>query len=251
MNIVKIYDKYRMYIKAAIIVIVIFAAGVLYCCKQSDTSTDKPNGRYALKQEVSSVKDVDSVDDSAGVNDSGIARDDTDGSIDISQREEYGKTGTDSEESLIYVYLYGEVNNPGVVACRMDSRVYEIVQLCGGYTTDADVARINPVQRISDGQKIYIPKIGEEYSQDMYGDSSSHIDSMYSESDNKSANDRININTASKEQLVTLPGIGDSRAGDIISYRSKHGSFKSIEDIKNVPGIKDGAFSKIKDYICV
>ena len=64
-------------------------------------------------------------------------------------------------------------------------------------------------------------------------------------------NTRININTAAEEQLVTVPGIGTSRAEDIISYRSKNGSFKSIEDIKKVPGIKDGAFAKIKDYICV
>ena len=252
MNIIKIYNQYRTYIKAAIIVIIVLVAGVVYYCKQSNTSADKQNGKYALKQEASSVKDVDNVDNSTGVKDSETVQDDTDSAaIDISQRAEYGKTDADSKEGLIYVYLYGEVNNPGVVACSMDSRIYEVVQLCGGYTSDADVAKINPVQKVSDGQKIYIPKFGEEYNQEIYDDGISNTVSPYQESGNQSVNSRININTASKEQLVTLPGIGESRAGDIISYRSKHGSFKSIDDIKNVPGIKDGAFSKIKDYICV
>ena len=92
--------------------------------------------------------------------------------------------------------------------------------------------------------KIYIPYIGEEYKSEY------QVTSVY-EGTKSQTGGLININTATKEQLVTLPGIGESRAEDIIRYRSEQGSFKSIEDIKNVSGIKDGAFGKIKDYICV
>ena len=90
-----------------------------------------------------------------------------------------------------------------------------------------------------------------QYDDDSYKASQEYAASLYGDYGVSQQNTRININTAAKEQLVTLPGIGTSRAEDIISYRSKNGSFKSIEDIKNVPGIKDGAFAKIKDYICV
>ena len=164
--------------------------------------------------------------------------------------------GTQEDKELIYVYVYGEVNNPGVVGCKKDSRVYEVVELCGGYTEDANESCINPVRKVSDGEKIYIPYVGEDYSQGIYDDDSYKVSQEYAASSYgdygaSQQNTRININTAAKEQLVTLPGIGTSRAEDIISYRSKNGSFKSIEDIKKVPGIKDGAFAKIKDYICV
>ena len=148
-----------------------------------------------------------------------------------------------------------KINNPGVVGCKKDSRVYEVVELCGGYTANANESCINPVRKVSDGEKIYIPYVGEDYSQGIYDDSykasQEYAASLYGDYGASQQNTRININTAAKEQLVTLPGIGTSRAEDIISYRSKNGSFKSIEDIKNVPGIKDGAFAKIKDYICV
>lgn len=217
MNIIKLYNQYKTYIRCFAAVIIILVTGVLYYSLHGDSKDKSREDVYISRKDESQVSDIAL------------------------------KDVTDSEdEEMIYVYVYGEVNSPGVIGCKKDSRVYEAVVLCGGYTADADESSVNPVRKVSDGQKIYIPHKGEDYSQEIYENDSYMTSQEYKETDK-----RININTATKEQLVTLPGIGASRAEDIISYRSKNGSFKSIEDIKNVSGIKDGAFAKIKDYICV
>lgn len=251
MNIIKLYNQYKTYIRCFAAIIIISVTGVLYYglhggskdksrediyTSGRNTSSDISSGFSAQDTALSDVTDAGAED----VRDSDL--------VDAAVHKD---TMTDEEQ--IYVYVYGEVNSPGVVACKKDSRVYEVVMLCGGYSADADESIVNPVCKVSDGQKIYIPYKGEDYSQEIYGDDSYMTSQEYevSHNDTKGISKLININTATKEQLVTLPGIGASRAEDIISYRSKHGSFKSIEDIKNVSGIKDGAFAKIKDYICV
>ena len=96
---------------------------------------------------------------------------------------------------------------------------------------------LNQAEKLSDGQKIYVPTISES-----------------EESDNASgisADGKVNINRATAEELMTLPGIGESKANDIISYRETNGSFAKIEDIMNIPGIKDGVFNKISGSITV
>jgi competence protein ComEA len=232
MDIVKIFNKYRIYTKYAVITIIILVCGLLY---------------YGSKHKnVAGSDDIYSFDnnqatDTSSTQEELYTKDTSQTAAGLSQDIE--------DKGLIYVYIYGEVESPGVVECTEGLRVYEAVGLCGGYTDEADVGRINPVRKVSDGDKIYIPRIGEEYSADSYSDTVSD-EASYAGGE-KSGGSLININTATKEQLVALSGIGDSRAEDIISYRSKHGSFKSIEDIKNVPGIKESTFSKIKDYICV
>ena len=226
MNIIKLYNQYKTYIRCFAVAIIVLVTGALYYGMHGSGKDKSGADRASV-----SIVDSDSLD-------AAVLR------------------GTQEDKELIYVYVYGEVNNPGVVGCKKDSRVYEVVELCGGYTANADESCINPVRKVSDGEKIYIPYVGEDYSQGIYDDDSyktsqEYAASLYGDYGASQQNTRININTAAKEQLVTLPGIGTSRAEDIISYRSKNGSFKSIEDIKNVPGIKEGAFAKIKDYICV
>lgn len=109
---------------------------------------------------------------------------------------------------------------------------------------------------MSDGQKIYIPKIGEviseqseltEYITSDFGDNE-----LIEESNNiESGGEKVNINTANQTELETLPGIGPSTAQKIIDYRNKNGKFEAIEDIQNVKGIGDGKYEEIKDDICV
>ena len=108
--------------------------------------------------------------------------------------------------------------------------------MAGGFSEDADRTYINLADSVKDGQKLYVPKLGEVLPQEQAGG----IEAA-----------KININTATSQQLMTLPGIGESRAKDIIDYRQKNGKFKSISDIKKISGIKDAAFDKIKDLICV
>lgn len=142
---------------------------------------------------------------------------------------------TNSVHEEIYVYVCGCVNNPGVVSLKVDSRIYEVIELAGGFSTDADINAINQAEFVKDGQKIYIPAIGESMN--------------YAEGTETSG--LVNINTAGISELTTLPGIGESRAQSIIDYRNINGPFSDISEIMNISGIKQSAFDKIKSYITV
>ena len=128
--------------------------------------------------------------------------------------------------------------------------------MAGGSLEDADLTKVNLAYTISDGQKIYIPKVGEFISSQ--GEFSEYISSEFGNNDlieNEngitSGGEKVNINTANQTELETLQGIGPSTAQKIIDYRKKNGKFESIEDVQNVKGIGDGKFEDIKDNICV
>ncbi|MEG0988330.1 MAG: helix-hairpin-helix domain-containing protein [Clostridium sp.] len=135
----------------------------------------------------------------------------------------------------ILVHVCGEVISPGVYEMEVGSRIYEAVERAGGCTTDAASDFLNMAQVLEDGMKIMVPDCKAAEAILEQGDTSA----------------KININTASKEQLMTLKGIGESRAEDIISYRKEYGSFDKIEDIMKVAGIKEAAFQKIRENITV
>lgn len=140
-----------------------------------------------------------------------------------------------TEAEYIYVYVCGQVNSPGVVSLTSGARIYEAIEAAGGMTGEAQVNAVNQAELVIDGQMIYVPGIDEEYVVD----------------DDLSGDGLVNINTAGVDELMTLPGIGESRANAIIDYRESAGDFVTIEDIMQVSGIKDSAFGKIKDYIKV
>lgn len=140
----------------------------------------------------------------------------------------------------IYIYVCGEVRNPGVYKLEAGSRINHAIFAAGGMTDAAADTYLNQAELLVDGQKIYVPNKEEVKEQDLVSDGSSEV-----------ADDRININTADKSQLTTLSGIGDSRAEAIIAYRETVGSFKTIEEIQKIDGIKEGIFAKIKDKIKV
>ena len=134
----------------------------------------------------------------------------------------------------IYVYVSGCVMNPGVYILPDGSRIYDAVNAAGGVTSEGDESLMNPVNIISDGDRIVVPQ-----KKDITEEKGS-ID-----------NGVVNINQAAVAELTTLPGIGETRAKAIIAYRDKHGSFSKPEDIMKVSGIKEGTFEKIKDFISV
>ncbi len=142
-----------------------------------------------------------------------------------------------TDKKQICVYIVGEIVNPGVYTLDEDSRVCDVVALAGGFTEYAAKEYINLAGRLSDEQQVIVYSLEEVKDKDI----------SIMEEDNS----RININTATKEMLMTLPGIGESRAMDIISYREENGGFSAIEDIMKISGIKEAAFSKIKDLITV
>ena len=144
----------------------------------------------------------------------------------------------------IVVDVEGAVVSPGVVTLTEGSRVYEAVEAAGGMAESADHGKVNLAEKVSDGMAVYIPFQGEEQSGLAPGISSGQTSSSGS-------GGLININTADKSALMQLPGIGEVYAQSIIDYRQSVGTFQKIEDIKNVSGIGDGRYEKIKDKITI
>lgn len=146
-----------------------------------------------------------------------------------------------NELSRIVVDVKGEVVNPGIYEASPDERIQDLITRAGGFRKKADQSKVNLAQKIKDEMVIYVPKIGEK---------TSDI-SLNSPTDSVNSTEKVNINNATSEQLQTISGIGPSKAAAIIEYREKQGLFKRIEDIKNVTGIGDKTFEKLKDAITV
>jgi competence protein ComEA len=144
---------------------------------------------------------------------------------------------TEVERETIYVHVCGEVKCPGVYELEAGSRVYEAIEAAGGVTSKAAEDALNQAEILEDGQKIQV--LSKE--------------AVHREQQNTdlNADGKMNINSASKEELMTLPGVGESKADAIIRYRSENGNFKSIEEIMEIEGIKEGVFKKIEDQITV
>ncbi|GAA0698267.1 helix-hairpin-helix domain-containing protein [Paraclostridium ghonii] len=149
----------------------------------------------------------------------------------------------------ISIYISGAVNSPGVVELKSNDRLMEGVKLCNGLTEEADTNRINLAMKVKDEGHYIIPKVGEEI---MINESDVETENK-NEDTSSEANEKnkININSASMEELDSLPGIGEVTAQKILDYREENKEFKSIDEIKNVKGIGENKFNDLKDYICI
>ena len=153
---------------------------------------------------------------------------------------------TEAMDPAFVVHVCGEVVNPGIYELPAGSRIYEAVKAAGGFTENAEEESVNLASPIEDGVQIRI------YSKDeaeTLAAGAAPFDGFEASGEGKEP--VVNLNTATKEELMTLSGIGESRAEDIIRYREENGGFQNIEDIMKVSGIKDAAFQKIKDRITV
>lgn len=153
----------------------------------------------------------------------------------------------------ITVYVSGEVNKSGVVTLKEGDRLAVAVEKLGGTTKKADLNNINLAIRVKDEEHYIIPKIGEAKQEDLKDvNNTKDIENAEIKNENtEKDSSKININTATLEELDKLPGVGEATANKIISHREENGQFKNIEDIKNVNGIGDKKFEKMKELICV
>ena len=135
------------------------------------------------------------------------------------------------EESAGCVYICGAVENAGIYEFKEGARLYELIKEAGGLDEEADADAVNLAMEVKDGEQIRIPYIGETL-----GIAEEKL---------------VDINKAGVEELCTIPGIGEARATAIIEYRESSGGFTEIEELKNISGIKDATFNKIKPYVCV
>jgi competence protein ComEA len=166
-------------------------------------------------------------------------------SADTAEELEYSdESGAESSEQIqvIFVDIGGAVEKPGVYQVSKDTRLFEVIDMAGGLTEDADTDHVNRASFVEDGQKIIIPVKGS-------GDTEG-VESASAAEPTAADNGLVNINAASADELKTLNGIGDVMAERIIQYRTVK-PFKSIEDIMSVDGIGSKIYEKIKDHITV
>lgn len=180
-------------------------------------------------------------------------------------------------ENKIKVYITGEVHNPGLYEIAENSRIADAIQVAGNLTENAFIDKINLAYVLEDGMKIYIPNkkdkndvtdetttyVTKETDGQIVSGGSKNSGGNTNEKSSTTSNatksstastkstEKININSATQTELETLPGIGSSTALKIINYRKENGKFKTIEEIKNVKGIGDAKYEKIKELIKV
>ena len=167
------------------------------------------------------------------------------------------------EIDIYKVDIKGEVNTPGIYSLTSDSRVIDVIEKAGGLTEQADTSVINLSKKINDEMVIIIYSEEEVREFEKTKEKEKQVEEKcIQKDDNSLKNDacittntmptgKVNINTASKEELMTLNGIGEAKANDIIKYRETNGNFETIEDIKKIEGIGDSIFAKIQEDITV
>lgn len=158
-------------------------------------------------------------------------------------------TGFQEEPVEVYVDVCGAVAAPGVYKLEEGSRVFHAIEAAGGYLPEAAQGYVNQAGILGDGQQIFVPT--EEELADTSSPWNPAGSNAVTRGNTSPGDSRVNINLAGEDELMTLTGIGASRARAIISYREANGPFSSIEDIMKVEGIKEGTFAKIKDEIIV
>ena len=215
------------HIKTAAAVCFFLLAGVFYCAAQ---------GSRGVSEDFRTA-DADVSEAAAG----------TESETAAGEREE---TESSTEPKTIHVHVCGAVKHAGVYLLYEHSIVEDAVKAAGGVLDDGAADYLNLAGSIHEGDKIYVPFLKDL--ENPYGLTADPDHSPGSSESVQGQNDGlIDLNTADRNQLMTLTGIGESRADAIIAYRSDHGNFQKIEDIMKVSGIKEGAFNKIKDQIKV
>lgn len=218
-------------IKCALPAVVIIA-GVLWYLLSNEVVSD--NGKRGTVIELRQEDDISGEEKTVGRNESAE-----------STAESKGQPESETTiQVFINVHVCGAVLNPGVYRLPEGARVIHAIEAAGGVSAGAAGDYLNLASLVRDGTRIYVPTRTE-------------VEAGFSETvsyvgeEDSTESTKININTATKEELVKLPGIGEGKAESIISYREENGGFKSIEDIMLIGGIKEAIFNRIKDYIKV
>lgn len=163
--------------------------------------------------------------------------------IDMTAQTDVPDTESDDTEEVCYVYICGAVVHPGVYAFPTGSRIYEVIEAAGGMTEESDDTLVNQAELVTDGMmiRIYTQAEADEL----------RLKEGDTAEGRAQSDGRVDINSASVTELMMLPGIGSAKAEAIVVYREEYGAFSSIEDLMNIPGIKEGVFRQIREHIKV
>ena len=168
-------------------------------------------------------------------------------------KEEEKEKNEEKEEETpkeIIIHITGAVENEGIVRLKEGSRIIDAIEAAGGLTSEVNLKKVNLAYTVQDGQKIYIPKTSDIDAEIGIDAKTGEAVIVYNGTE-EGTTGKININTATLNELLSLSGVGESTAEKIIEYRKENGRFKTIEEIKNVSGIGNLKYESIKDYICV
>ena len=146
-------------------------------------------------------------------------------------------TISSEDADYITVFVCGAVKNEGVYELEVGARANDGLEAAGGFSEDADTVAVNLADVLEDGQKLYFPVSGEQLTDASGAGQETSEQSL------------VNINSADAAELMTLPGIGEAKASQIVEYRRKNGAFSCKEDLKNVSGIGDNIYEKLETYI--
>ncbi|MCM3316041.1 helix-hairpin-helix domain-containing protein [Rummeliibacillus stabekisii] len=220
------------------IAIVIFFFTFIYFSKQS--STPPQDDLFSRAEKTNELNEPNTADHANGKSNS----------TSIEKPEIVASTS-------IMVDVKGAVKNPGVYKLDGDSRVIDAIKLAGGYAKNAQSKQINHAQKLQDEMVIYVPQTGEEVEEVLAIASNDKtavqpsINTSSPSGGSQSTSNLVNLNTADESVLQTLNGIGPAKAQAILAYRTENGSFRTIEDLKNVTGIGDKTFESLQDQITV
>ncbi len=216
-----------------ILITALFLASVLIssgCGKNTADSADALEGLSVLEDSGDSESASDPDADSADSTETDDGREGT------------AISGENDTAETVFVYVCGAVNTPGVYELEKNARVFEAVEMAGGLTAEASAESVNQARTVADGEQIYVLTVEEAKTQ-----GAGVGETIITEGTDK----KVNINTAGKEELMTLTGIGEAKAQSILDYREEHGKFGSTEDLMQIEGIKEGVFNKIKEDIMI
>lgn len=173
------------------------------------------------------------------------------------EMQEETKEKQEFSDDRILVHISGAVNKEGMVELKINSRISDAIDKAEGVREDASIEDINLAYKLEDGMKIHIPtkqeKEENKKEEKTYITTESGIETIQEKNTEevKTKNNKVNINTATQTQLETLPGIGPSTAIKILEYRKEKGKFKKIEELKEVSGIGEAKFNKVKELISI
>lgn len=160
-----------------------------------------------------------------------------------------GKRSDGSQtEQTMFVYVCGAVEDAGVYELPEDARIFDALEAAGGVSTNAATELLNLAEQAEDGMRIYVPTREEA---EVSGMNAMDQTAGAGTGTGQTSNGKVNINTAGKEELMSLRGIGEAKAESILKYRESHGKFSSIEELMQIDGIKEGVFNKIKEDITI
>ncbi len=164
-----------------------------------------------------------------------------------STEESFTEDTEESKSESFPVYICGEVNLPGIYKLQSPAYLYELIDMAGGLTENADLDHLDMVYKVESSQSIYIPSLNVQEEEEILFVPRPDNEGM--KDDSKGG--KVNINYAGESDLMTLPGIGEKTAKKILAYREEHGRFTSVDELMKVPGIGESKYEAIKDLICI